>query len=107
MGESAGHTDAVFEESPTRFFVIHPDKRGGGVFRILKVEDLTHLLSPEAVDVLSSHEFDVKVPAEFFKSKKPVKVKLLDVDAARLCTLREGHPARPTLSKRQRQRGGQ
>ena len=85
MGESAWHTDAVFEESPTRFFsfhVIHPDKKGGGVFRILRVEDITRLLSPEAVDVLSSHEFSLKVPAEFFKIIKTVKGKLLDVDAA-------------------------
>lgn len=85
MGEFAWHTDAAFEESPTRFFgfhIIHPDKKGGGVFRILRVEDLTRLLSPEAVDVLSSHEFDLKVPAEFFKGKETVKGKLLDVDAA-------------------------
>lgn len=85
MGEFAWHTDAAFEEDPTRFFgfhVMHPDKKGGGVFRILWVEDLTRLLSPEAVDVLSSHDFDLKVPAEFFKGKNTVKGKLLDVDAA-------------------------
>ena len=85
VGEFAWHTDAAFEENPTRFFgfhIIHPDKEGGGVFRILRAEDLTRLLSPEAVDVLSSHEFDLKVPSEFFKGKNTVKGKLLDVDAA-------------------------
>ena len=83
MGEFAWHTDAAFEENPTRFFgfhIIHPDKQGGGVFRILKAEDLSRLLSPQAVDVLSSHEFDLKVPPEFFKGKNTVKGKLLDVD---------------------------
>jgi len=43
MGEFAWHTDAAFEEIPERFFgfhIIHPDKRGGGVFRILRAEDL-------------------------------------------------------------------
>lgn len=83
MGEFAWHTDAAFEENPTRYFgfhIIHPDKEGGGVFRVLRAEDLARLLSPQAVDVLSSHEFDLKVPAEFFKGKNTVKGKLLDVD---------------------------
>jgi len=43
MGEFAWHTDAAFEEIPERFFgfhIIHPDKRGGGVFHILRAEDL-------------------------------------------------------------------
>ena len=85
MGEFAWHTDAAFEEHPTRFFgfhIIHPDKQGGGVFRILKAEDLTRLLSPKAIDVLSTHKYDLKVPPEFFKGKEKVKGKLLDVDAA-------------------------
>ena len=85
LGEFAWHTDAAFEENPTRFFgfhIIHPDKKGGGIFRVLRAEDLARLLSPEAVDVLSSHEFDLKVPAEFFKGKDTVRGKLLDVDAA-------------------------
>lgn len=85
MGEFAWHTDGAFEENPTRFFgfhIIHPDKQGGGVFRILRAEDLARKLSPEAVDVLSSYEFDLKVPPEFFKGKDTVKGKLLDVDAA-------------------------
>lgn len=85
LGEFAWHTDAAFEDNPTRFFgfhIIHPDKQGGGVFRILRAEDLTRILSPEAVRVLSSHEFDLKVPPEFFKGKDTVRGKLLDVDAA-------------------------
>ncbi|CAF9919914.1 hypothetical protein IMSHALPRED_004761 [Imshaugia aleurites] len=85
MGEFAWHTDAAFEENPTRFFgfhIIHPDKKGGGVFRILRADDLTRLLSPEAVGVLSNHEFELKVPPEFFKGKDSVKGKLLEVDTA-------------------------
>ncbi len=85
MGEFAWHTDAAFEENPTHFFgfhIIHPDKQGGGVFRILRAEDLTRLLSPKAVDVLSTYEYDLKVPPEFFKGKNNVKGKLLNVDAA-------------------------
>lgn len=83
MGEFAWHTDAAFEETPTRYFgfhIIHPDNEGGGVFRVLRAEDLARLLSPQAVEVLSSHEFDLKVPAEFFKGKNTVKGKLLDAD---------------------------
>ena len=83
MGEFAWHTDGAFEQNPTRFFgfhIIRPDKEGGGVFRILKAEDLTRLLSAQAVDMLSSYEFDLKVPPEFFKGKNTVKGKLLDVD---------------------------
>ena len=85
MGEFAWHTDGAFEESPTRFFgfhIIHPDKQGGGIFRVLKAEDLIRLLSPKSVDVLSSYQFDLKVPPEFFKGKENVKGKLLDVDPA-------------------------
>lgn len=80
----AWHTDVAFEQDPTRFFgfhIIRPDKEGGGVFRILRAEDLVRLLSSEAVDVLSSYEFDLKVPPEFFKGKQIVKGKLHDVDA--------------------------
>ena len=83
IGEFAWHTDGAFEENPTRFFgfhIIHPDKEGGGVFRILRAEDLTKLLSPEAVQTLTNYEFDLSVPPEFFKGKKYVKGKLLDVD---------------------------
>ena len=83
IGEFAWHTDGAFEENPTRFFgfhIIHPDKEGGGVFRILRAEDLTRLLSPEAVDALMTYEFDLKVPPEFFKGKENVKGKLLDMD---------------------------
>lgn len=83
MSEFAWHTDGAFEESPTRYFgfhIIHPDRKGGGVFRVLRAGDLVRLLSPEAVDVLSNHEFDLKVPPEFFKGRNTVKGKLLDVD---------------------------
>lgn len=84
MGEFAWHTDGAFEENPTRFFgfhIIHPDKEGGGVFRILRAEDLAHLLSSKAVDTLTNFEYDLNVPAEFFKGKDAVKGRLLYIDS--------------------------
>ena len=83
MGEFAWHTDGAFEEQPTRFFgfhILHPDKRGGGVFRILRADDLVQLLSARAVKCLTTHEYDLRVPPEFFKGKKTVKGKLLEID---------------------------
>ena len=84
LGEFAWHTDGAFEEHPTRFFgfhIIHPDKRGGGVFRILRADDLIHLLSSRAVNTLTKHEYDLKVPPEFFKGAKTVNGKLLEIDS--------------------------
>ncbi|KAJ9400726.1 hypothetical protein DTO282F9_2294 [Paecilomyces variotii] len=84
LGEFAWHTDGAFEQKPTRFFgfhIIHPDKMGGGVFRVLKAEDLFSLLSPSTVDVLTNFEFDLRVPPEFHKGVDTVKGKVLHIDS--------------------------
>ena len=84
MGEFAWHTDGAFEEHPTRFFgfhILHPDKRGGGVFRVLRADDLVQLLSSRAVNTLVKHKYDLKVPPEFFKGAKTVKGRLLEIDS--------------------------
>ena len=83
MGEFSWHTDGAFEPVPQRYFgfhILHPDKLGGGVFRVLRAKDLISLLSPSAVDVLSDTEFDLRVPPGFFKGDTFTKGKLLDVD---------------------------
>lgn len=76
---------ATSEKNPTasfQLYIIHPDRQGGGVFRILKAEGLTRLFSPQAVDVRNSHESDLKVPPEVFKGRNTARGKLLDVHAA-------------------------
>ncbi|GME28992.1 hypothetical protein B0H12DRAFT_1193924, partial [Neofusicoccum parvum] len=83
VGEFAWHTDGSFEETPQRFFglhVIHPDKHGGGIFRVLPADDLVAALSPSSVEALLNTEFDIQVPAEFYKGRASNKGKLLDVE---------------------------
>ncbi|KAL1628556.1 hypothetical protein SLS56_005788 [Neofusicoccum ribis] len=83
VGEFAWHTDGSFEETPQRFFglhVIHPDRHGGGIFRVLPADDLVAALSPSSVEALLNTEFDIQVPAEFYKGRASNKGKLLDVE---------------------------
>ena len=83
MGEFAWHTDGSYEPVPQRYFGFHimrPDRQGGGVFRVLRADDLVSLLSPSAVEILCNTEFDIKVPAEFYKGVDTNKGKLLEID---------------------------
>ncbi|OTA95172.1 hypothetical protein M434DRAFT_20438 [Hypoxylon sp. CO27-5] len=83
VGEFAWHTDGAFEESPQRFFglhVLHPDKMGGGIFRVLPAEDLVASLGPAAVETLLKTEFTLRVPDEFYKGKATIQGKLLSID---------------------------
>ncbi|MCJ1351199.1 MAG: hypothetical protein MMC33_001181 [Icmadophila ericetorum] len=83
LGEFAWHTDGAFEEDPTRFFgfhILHPDRQGGGVFRVLRAEDLLQMLSPQTLTTLTNFEYDLRVPPEFYKGQHIVKAKLLTVD---------------------------
>ena len=85
LGEFAWHTDAAFEQHPTRFFgfhIIHPDRHGGGVFRVLRAEDLLSMLSPSAVKILTTQEFDLRVPPEFYKGREFIRGRLLKFDPA-------------------------
>jgi hypothetical protein len=85
IDEFSWHTDGAFERNPTRFFGFHilrPDLKGGGVFRVLRSEDLVQKLSAETVQTLIHHEYDLKVPDEFFKGERTVRGKLLNVDQA-------------------------
>ena len=84
LGEFAWHTDGSYEPVPQRYFgfhILHPDKQGGGVFRVLKAEDLISMLSPRAADILVNTEFDIKVPAEFYRGVESNKGKLLELDS--------------------------
>ncbi|KAI1851393.1 hypothetical protein JX265_000373 [Neoarthrinium moseri] len=83
VGEFAWHTDGSYEAHPQRFFglhVVHPDKQGGGIFRVLPAESLVSMLSPQAIDALLRTEFDIQVPEEFYKGQASNRGRLLDVD---------------------------
>ncbi|EED22584.1 conserved hypothetical protein [Talaromyces stipitatus ATCC 10500] len=83
LGEFAWHTDGSFEAKPQRFFglhIIHPDKLGGGIFRVLPVNDLVKLLSPVSLEALHNHEFEIQVPPEFYKGTATNRGKLLSID---------------------------
>jgi hypothetical protein len=83
MSEFSWHTDGAYENNPTRFFGFHilrPDHQGGGIFRVLRSEDLIQKLSTETIQTLIHHEYDLKVPDEFFKGERKIRGKLLSVD---------------------------
>ncbi|KAI0485358.1 hypothetical protein GGR56DRAFT_617778 [Xylariaceae sp. FL0804] len=83
VGEFVWHTDGSFEKKPQRFFglhIMHPDKMGGGVFRVLPAERLAAALKPASLQALLSTEFDFRVPDEFYKGQEAGRGKLLDFD---------------------------
>ncbi|KAJ6494294.1 hypothetical protein C8R45DRAFT_824738 [Mycena sanguinolenta] len=83
-GEFAWHTDGSFEISPQRFFglhIVHPDRLGGGIFRVLRAEDLVAALSPHSVEMLLQTEFDLHVPAEFYKGRETNRSRLLEIES--------------------------
>ncbi|KAJ7128804.1 hypothetical protein C8R43DRAFT_897115 [Mycena crocata] len=85
VDEFAWHTDGSFEIRPQRFFglhVVHPDKLGGGIFRVLPAEDLVAALHPQSVAALLRTELDFQVPAEFYKGRERNKGRLLELDPA-------------------------
>ncbi|KAL2813630.1 hypothetical protein BDW59DRAFT_178208 [Aspergillus cavernicola] len=68
------HTDCSYEISPARFFalqVLHPDRRGGGVLSMLRIDRLLKLLSPGSVTALAKPEYRIAVPPEFKKATTP------------------------------------
>ncbi|KAJ6494302.1 hypothetical protein C8R45DRAFT_987888 [Mycena sanguinolenta] len=82
-GEFTWHTDGSYEAYPQRFFglhVVHPDRLGGGIFRVLRAEDLVDALSPRSVETLLQTVFDLHVPAEFYKGQAVNRGRLLDID---------------------------
>ncbi|EPQ61014.1 Clavaminate synthase-like protein, partial [Gloeophyllum trabeum ATCC 11539] len=81
LDEFSWHIDGSFEEKPTRFFgfhIIHPDKQGGGVFRLLPVADIVAALPPDVTEILATKEFNIKVPPEFFKGVHTLRKPLLE-----------------------------
>jgi len=83
LGEFSWHTDGSFEQHPQRFFgfhILHPDKKGGGIFRVLRADDLVKLLSPATVDILTKTTYEIRVPDEFYKGKRFITGKLLEID---------------------------
>ncbi|KAJ7344079.1 hypothetical protein DFH08DRAFT_781508 [Mycena albidolilacea] len=85
VGEFTWHTDASFEARPPRFFglhIVHPDNLGGGIFCVLPAGNLVEALSTRSVEALLRTEFDIQVPAEFYKGRTTNKGRLLEIDAA-------------------------
>ncbi|KAH1488116.1 hypothetical protein LV164_001534 [Aspergillus fumigatus] len=83
LGEFAWHTDGCFEVKPQRYFglhILHPDKLGGGIFRVLAVDDLIKLLSPASIETLLNYEFELQVPPEFYKGAATTRHKLLSIE---------------------------
>ncbi|GFF23632.1 hypothetical protein IFM61606_08887 [Aspergillus udagawae] len=83
LGEFAWHTDGCFEVNPQRYFglhILHPDKLGGGIFRVLAVDDLVKLLSPATIETLLNYEFELQVPPEFYKGATTTRHKLLSIE---------------------------
>ncbi|GFF95062.1 conserved hypothetical protein [Aspergillus lentulus] len=83
LGEFAWHTDGCFEVNPQRYFglhILHPDKLGGGIFRVLAVDDLVNLLSQASIETLLNYEFELQVPPEFYKGAATTRHKLLSVE---------------------------
>ena len=76
-------SNSATEEQPTRFFgfhIGHPSQKGEGVFRLLCAEHLMQLLSPRAIEILTTHEYNLKASPESSKDKKTIKGKLLQID---------------------------
>lgn len=83
LDEMSWHTDGSFEQHPMPFFgfhILHSDHEGGGRFRILKADEIAQNLSPRTWEILTTKEFDLRVPPEFMKKVGQVKGKLLRVD---------------------------
>ncbi|KAJ7754672.1 hypothetical protein DFH07DRAFT_723207, partial [Mycena maculata] len=83
VGEFAWHTDGSFEARPQRYFglhIVHPDKLGGGIFRVLPADELVAALHPQSAETLLRTELDLQVPAEFYKGRETNKGRLLDRD---------------------------
>ncbi|EAW08585.1 uncharacterized protein ACLA_033210 [Aspergillus clavatus NRRL 1] len=83
LGEFAWHTDGCFEVSPQRYFglhILHPDKLGGGIFRLLAIDDLVKRLSPASIETLLNYEFELQVPPEFYKGSATTRHKLLSIE---------------------------
>ncbi|KZT23789.1 Clavaminate synthase-like protein [Neolentinus lepideus HHB14362 ss-1] len=81
LDEFSWHIDGSFEEKPTRFFafhIIHPDKQGGGVFRLLPVADIVNSLPDDITEILATKDFNIKVPPEFFKGAHTLRKPLLE-----------------------------
>ncbi|KAI5780269.1 hypothetical protein DFH27DRAFT_657109 [Peziza echinospora] len=64
------HTDCSYEAHPPRFFalhVLHADRHGGGILRLLRTESIVARLPREVVETLQTPCFRFTVPPEFCK----------------------------------------
>ncbi|KAJ7465584.1 hypothetical protein FB451DRAFT_1402610 [Mycena latifolia] len=82
VGEFAWHTDGSFATHPQRFFrlhVVHPDKLGGSIFRVLPAEELVAALHPHSIEALLRTELDFQVLTKFYKERDTNKGRLLEL----------------------------
>jgi alpha-ketoglutarate-dependent taurine dioxygenase len=71
MEEFPWHTDCSYEASPPRYFalqVLQPDRRGGGVFSALGVDNILRHLSHSSRAALCCLNYRITVPPEFVRS---------------------------------------
>lgn len=71
MDEFPWHTDCSYEANPPCYFalqVLQPDRRGGGVFSALGVDNILRHLSPSSRAALCRPHYRITVPPEFVRS---------------------------------------
>ncbi len=78
MGDSA--TSGEWPARFSAFHILQPNKRGGEVY-FLRAEQLIRHLSTKAVQILTTHEYNLKALPKDPKGKKTVKGKLLEIDS--------------------------
>ncbi|MEK7641415.1 MAG: TauD/TfdA family dioxygenase [Patescibacteria group bacterium] len=72
MEEFVFHTDCSFEVPPPPYvalYVIHPDRFGGGISKMIDIDDILSLLDRRTKDLLA-HDVKVKIPKEFMKDRE-------------------------------------
>ncbi|MDZ4837595.1 MAG: TauD/TfdA family dioxygenase [Candidatus Melainabacteria bacterium] len=75
------HTDGSFEVPPPTFvalYCVEPDQLGGGETLFVDGNKIRPLLSPATLKVLLEHDFEIKVPEEFFKGHNSVMARVLN-----------------------------
>ncbi|KAI5779663.1 hypothetical protein DFH27DRAFT_586425 [Peziza echinospora] len=71
------HTDCSYEARPPRYFalhILHRDRFGGGVLRLMSTESIVSRLTPQSREVLQKNIFSVTVPEEFRKDEDKMEI---------------------------------
>jgi alpha-ketoglutarate-dependent taurine dioxygenase len=77
------HTDGSFEDPPPGFvalYCVNDDQLGGGETLFVECHKILSLLSKTSRRVLEEHDFELKIPNEFYKGKDRTKARLLSAN---------------------------